>query len=85
MMSHQRGAEILDVRATPISKNSLATKFPLRLDGEYHPFVTSKPRVPCKSYMFNGIEMEDRMNRTEKKKLESLLNRKVILHVPVNK
>ena len=32
-MSHQRRADILDVWANPISKNTLATKFPLRLDG----------------------------------------------------
>ena len=40
MMPHQRRAEALDVRATQVSKNTLATKFPLRLDREYHPFVT---------------------------------------------
>ena len=38
-MSHQRTPEILDVRVTPISKNTLATKFSLRLDREYHPFM----------------------------------------------
>ena len=32
-ISHQRRAEILDVRATPISKNSLAVNFKLILDG----------------------------------------------------
>ena len=32
-MSHQRRAEILDVQATPISKNTLDTKILLRLDG----------------------------------------------------
>ena len=44
---HQRRAGILDVRATPIKNNTLATKFQLRLDGEYHQFVTSKPRFSC--------------------------------------
>ena len=32
-MSRQIRAEVLDVRATPVSKNTLATKFPPRLDG----------------------------------------------------
>ena len=63
-MFHQRRAEILDVRATPNSKNTLATKFPLIMDGEYHSFVTSKPRDPCQLYMFNSIEIIDRMTRT---------------------
>ena len=65
-ISHQKRAEILDIRANPISKNTLATKFPLRLYGEYHPFVISKPRVPYQLCMYNGREMVDRMTRTEK-------------------
>ena len=32
-VSHQTREEILFFRATPISINNLATKFPLRLDG----------------------------------------------------
>ena len=66
-------------------KNTLATKFPLRLDGEYHPFVSSKPRVTCELCMFNERYMEDVLIRTEKKKLESELRRKGILYVTVNK
>ena len=72
-MSNQRRAEILDVWSTLISKDTLATKFPLRLDREYHTFGTSKPRVTCQLCMFNVREMEDIMIRTEKKKLESVL------------
>ena len=55
------------------------------LDREYHPFAISKPRVPCKLCMYTGIDMGDRMTRTEKMKLESELRRKRILHVPVKK
>ena len=58
-----------------MSKNTLATKFPLRLGGEYHSFVTSKPRDPCPSCMFNGKDMENRMTGTKKKKIESELRR----------
>ena len=58
MVYHRMRAKISDFRATPIPKNTLANKFPLTLDGEYHPFVTSKPMVPCQLCMYNGIEME---------------------------
>ena len=65
-ISHQRRAENLDVWATRISKNNLATNFSLRLDRYYHPFVTFKPSFPCKIFMFIIIDMKDKMNRTEK-------------------
>ena len=66
-------------------KNTLASKFPLRLDVEYRPFVKSKPRVQCQLCMFDGREMEDRMTRIEKNKLELILRRKGILHGSVDK
>ena len=66
-MSHQRRVEIWNVQATPIPKSTLATNFPLILEGEYHQFVTSKPRVPCQLCMCNGRYMEDRMLEQKKK------------------
>ena len=69
-MYHQSRAEIIDLWATPISKNTLATTFPLILEGKYHPSVTSKPMVPCQMCMFNVIYMEYRMTRIEKKNLD---------------
>ena len=66
-MSHQRRTEILNVQAIQISKNTLATKFPLILEGEYHQFVTSKPRVSCQLCMCNERDMENRMTRAKKR------------------
>ena len=70
-MYHQRRTGVLYVRATPVSKNTLATKFPLILDGEYHPFVKSKPSVPCQFCILNEREMEDIFTRTEKINLDN--------------
>ena len=63
---HQRGAKNLDLRAIPISKNTLATKFPHLKDGEYNPLVTYKPRAPCQQWSCNGRDLEYRMTRIEK-------------------
>ena len=66
-MYPQRRADIFDARATPISKNILAAKSTLKFDGAYHPFVTSKTRVPFQLFICHGIYMEDIITRIEEK------------------
>ena len=80
-----RLVSILNERATTINYKTLTHGFPLRFDGQMHPFVTSTQRKPCQLCIYNGKMLEQNMNGVQKKRLEAKLRKDNQLHLPPQK